>query len=360
MLKKLDKIMDIMNSIEYGFKDETGFNIINDSVMWDNEFYKFYYLLSPDELLEKKCGVCWDQVELERYLFNKNDISCDSYWICIYDGNNLPSHTFLTFNDGNNYYWFEHSWEKYRGIHKYDSLNYLLCDVKEKFILSHSEVSNFDFTFVYKYDIPKAHISCSEFYDYIETQQLVKLNKPLYFYHLIDKNCDMSTGILSLQYMYDNFMYDLFDKSVHKYIDRITGGWNIEKYRNKSSLSRKEIMDALRIFRGNYGCSYIYFFRYAPYSELGNRMKELLKYKDIYRININDEEVLKSINDIFYGYDMSNSDNSVLDKSYYENVSVTEYFSKYVDSLKINFSTLNHIGIAFKENYCPIKFLEKI
>ena len=30
----------------------------------------------------------------------------------------------------------------------------------------------------------------------------------------------------------NEIMYDLFDKRVHKYIDRITGGWNIEKYRN--------------------------------------------------------------------------------------------------------------------------------
>ena len=30
--------------------------------------------MSPEELLNKKIGVCWDQVELERKLFEENNI----------------------------------------------------------------------------------------------------------------------------------------------------------------------------------------------------------------------------------------------------------------------------------------------
>ena len=67
-MNKILKIMDKLNSIEYGFKDKNGNNLIN-SERWDKEFYKFYFLLSPEELLSSKCGVCWDQVELERKLF---------------------------------------------------------------------------------------------------------------------------------------------------------------------------------------------------------------------------------------------------------------------------------------------------
>ena len=33
-----------------------------------------------------------------------------------------------------------------------------------------------------------------------------KNKKPLYFYHVIDKNADIKKGILSLKYMYDNKM----------------------------------------------------------------------------------------------------------------------------------------------------------
>jgi hypothetical protein len=89
-------------------------------------------------------------------------------------------------------------------------------------------------------------------------------------------------------------------------------------------------------------------------------MEEVLKYKDIYKININDEEIMKNIKDIFYGYDMSSSDNKLLDKNYYEKITKEDYFSKYDDSLKMNFKTLNHIGISFKGGNCPMNFLEKV
>ena len=186
------------------------------------------------------------------------------------------------------------------------------------------------------------------------------MTKPLYFYHVVNKDADMSLGLLSLKYMYDNGLYDLFDKNTVKYIDRITKDWNIDKYKGKSNLTREEIIDALNIFRGEYGSEYLYFFKFPLTKELGPKIEELLKHKDIYRIDINDPEVVKHIKDIFYGYDMSNSDNKMLDKEYYENITEEEYFSKYDDSLAMNFSTLNHISIAFKDGYCPVKILKKL
>lgn len=194
----------------------------------------------------------------------------------------------------------------------------------------------------------------------IKSNQITKKNEPLYFYHLVDKNADMSKGLLSLQYMYDNKMYALFDKNVLKYKNRILREWNLEKYRGKDDLTKEDYIEALTVFRGENGPNYIYFFRYAPYKNLGDKISELSKYKDIYRININDEKVQKSIVEIFYGYDMSSSDNKLLDRKYYENISKEEYFSKYDDTLSMNFSTLNHIGISFKHGVCPLEFLEKI
>lgn len=73
--QKIDNIMNLMDSIEYGFKDENGESIINANPQkWDDEFY----LQTPDELLKSKCGVCWDQVELERKLFQDNKVTVHS------------------------------------------------------------------------------------------------------------------------------------------------------------------------------------------------------------------------------------------------------------------------------------------
>ena len=186
------------------------------------------------------------------------------------------------------------------------------------------------------------------------------MDKPLYFYHIVNKDVDMSKGLLSLKYMYDNKMYDLFDKYVDKYKERIVNYWNIDKYKNKNTLTREEYLDGLKCYRGDNGDRYIYFFRYQPLDNLGSNMSNILKYKDIYRININDPKVKESIEEIFYGYDMSNSDNNKLDREYYEKISEEEYFSKYDDSNKMLFSTLNHIGIVFKDDYCKIDLLEKM
>lgn len=171
------KIMNKLNDIEYGFKDANGNNLIN-SENWDKDFPNFYFLLSPEELLKCKCGVCWDQVELERNLFNDANIDCDTYFIYIDDNKNLPSHTFLTFKLNNKYYWFEHSWYDMRGIHEYNDLGTLLNDVKVKFIDSRKNEINLNLNYdiyIYKYNKPKYHITCDDFYNYIKTQEKVNI-----------------------------------------------------------------------------------------------------------------------------------------------------------------------------------------
>lgn len=176
-MNRILEIMDELRNIEYGFKDKNGANLIN-SESWDKNFYNFYYLLSPEELLHSKCGVCWDQVELERKLFNDANINCDTYFIYIDDNENLPSHTFLIFQLNDKYYWFEHSWYDMKGIHEYDNIKALLNDVKNKFIDSRkNEInSNLNYeTFIYKYNKPKYHISCDEFYSYIKTQERINI-----------------------------------------------------------------------------------------------------------------------------------------------------------------------------------------
>ena len=163
--------MNLMDSIEYGFKDENGENIINTNPQkWDDEFSKFYYLQTPEELLESKCGVCWDQVELERYYFKGNDWNIKTYFIVHYDNDKCPTHTFLTFEKGNKYYWFEHSWEKFRGIHEYATLKDLLLDVRDKFIKYElNDVCEKNNLCIYNYKKPKYHINVLEFFKHCES-----------------------------------------------------------------------------------------------------------------------------------------------------------------------------------------------
>lgn len=172
-MDNIQKIMDIMEQIEYGFLDNNGNNIC-DNVDLEYTFNKVYYIMSPEELLNKKIGVCWDQVELERKLFEESNIKNETYFIYIDDKNNLPSHTFLVYYVDNKVYWFEHSWFDEKGIHEYKNLNDLLNDVEIKFIKSReNEVPKGLDVHIYKYNKPNYNISCNEFYNYIFTQKKI-------------------------------------------------------------------------------------------------------------------------------------------------------------------------------------------
>ena len=158
-------IMNIMNDIKYGYFDFN--NQIHKNV--DKNFLSLYKLQSPQETLENKVGVCWDQVELERYLFEKEDIEFKTYFIVHYDDDKCPTHTFLIYKENNKYYWFEHSWEKYRGIKAYDTEIEVLKDIKEKFIKDelNNKYNSMNLC-IYEYSTPEYGINVLNFYKHCE------------------------------------------------------------------------------------------------------------------------------------------------------------------------------------------------
>ncbi len=169
------EIMDLMKNIDYGWIDKDN----KKHVLVDETYSDNYILQSPKEIIKNKIGICWDQVELERYYFKGNDWNIKTYFLVHYDGDKCPTHTFLTFEKNNKCYWFEHSWEKFRGIHEYKSLKELLFDIRDKFIKY--ELDNdyvVDNLVLHEHKKPKYHISVQEFYNhcdygtYIEFEEL--------------------------------------------------------------------------------------------------------------------------------------------------------------------------------------------
>lgn len=313
----LEKVMEVLQTVNYRWIDDESF------------------IYTPDEVLEKREGNCWEQVELTRKIFKDYGITVDSYYASLSDDSGkFQTHTFIVYKKDNSFLWIEHSWDRYSGIHEYVSLNELLKDVKAKLVDDFNGTGDV-YAFVYQYDgLPKP-MKAPEFLDYCSKQKLIKLNDPVYVYYFANKDEDMSLGILSLKYLYDNQMYDLFDKSVNIYKSSVTGNFHIPKYegRDDDSLTREEILDGLSRYKGEYGSSYIYFFKYSDKDELIKHAKRLLNVNDIYRININDEEVQLHIKDIVYDCSDINS----------------------TDILNSNL-----VAISFINDYCPIKFLEKL
>ncbi len=164
--------MKIMEEIEYGWIDKNHHKY--DKV--EENFAQDYYLQTPAEIRKNKVGVCWDQVELERSLLQANPWNIKTYFIVYYDGKSCPTHTFLTLEKEGKIYWFEHAWEKFRGIHHYPSKEELLADVKRKFI--QTELKNSyqkENLFLYEYKKPKFHISTEEFYHHCESGNEINL-----------------------------------------------------------------------------------------------------------------------------------------------------------------------------------------
>jgi len=157
----IDDVFKIMSDIRYGYQAGDGKIYLDDFEKFDDN----YILESPKDVLKSKVGVCWDQVELERYLLSSHDIR--SYFIA-YFGKNTYTHTFLVIKEDDIYYWLENAFYKYRGIHKYQVLDELLLDVKNKFIDSEvKEEFDKDKLVLKEYSKPKYHLSSKEYFEWV-------------------------------------------------------------------------------------------------------------------------------------------------------------------------------------------------
>lgn len=159
------EIMNLMDKIHYGWVDYNG----NSYVDVDKNFSDKYRLQSPKEIIKSNLGVCWDQVELERYYFKNSVLKLETYFIVYYDNQKCPTHTFLIYEKNNKYYWFEHSWKKFKGIYEYDTKLDLLSDVKKKFTkIELNDNYDKDNLKIYNYTKPKYNISVDEFIKHCE------------------------------------------------------------------------------------------------------------------------------------------------------------------------------------------------
>lgn len=168
------KLTNIMDDIEYGWVDANYNKHYGDFESFGDK----YMIQDSQELLQNKVGVCWDQVELERDFLEKNNIKVSTYFIVYYDNKDCPTHTFLVYYDAEKYYWYEHSWGKYKGIYVYDTLKELLIDVRDKFITEQETGLNiYQNTFIYQYNKPIKHLTVEEFYIHCESGQRIDIDK---------------------------------------------------------------------------------------------------------------------------------------------------------------------------------------
>ena len=96
---------------------------------------KFYRLKRGNDFIKSGYGVCWDFCEYERDFFKKIGLEHECYFLLSFLSRSQggPTHTFLLYKKNENWFWFEYSFEKYRGIWKYSSKQEALEDIVDKF-----------------------------------------------------------------------------------------------------------------------------------------------------------------------------------------------------------------------------------
>ena len=116
----------ISSNINYGFvsQDKNIFqrNLIDNDTYLRNLFNN-YYLQSPKELLQSKCGICYDQVELANLWLVTHGYEILN---CFTEVHN---HSMVLFKKNDRYYWLETTLINHMGIHEYISLDMFYKDL---------------------------------------------------------------------------------------------------------------------------------------------------------------------------------------------------------------------------------------
>ena len=98
------------------------------------EMYTNYSLMTPEEVLINKAGICLDKSLFEKEWFNNHNYENKVMTIQIHRSDSSPGHAFLIYKENDKYCWFENAWESYQGIHVFNSYEELIKDVMNKFI----------------------------------------------------------------------------------------------------------------------------------------------------------------------------------------------------------------------------------
>lgn len=172
----------ITKHINYGYLSKNKKVYHYNDKDFNKNWYNEYILQSNKDILKTLHGNCWDQVELERYWFEKHNYEIKTIFEMVNLDyiNTYPTHTFLIYKDeNNNWNWFEHSDNKNQGIHKFSSLNELLKYQYNKYIkllktfnIKDEEIKKIILT---EFEKPISNISAEEYLKFVINSK--KINK---------------------------------------------------------------------------------------------------------------------------------------------------------------------------------------
>ena len=143
-LKTPDQLWKYMHeNIKYGWTNKKGeFREYNDSRQHEE-----YYLHSPQETVERKSGICGDQVLLEKAWFNHHNIENHIISFGFKDKNGKRiggGHVFLVYIMDKKYYYFENAFAPCANIVEFDSFNELIGTAIATYLLATNNTDKTD------------------------------------------------------------------------------------------------------------------------------------------------------------------------------------------------------------------------
>ena len=152
---------EYLEGIKHGYCDNKG----NKYITFHDKFREEYSLQKPEEVMNNKIGINIDLVEFERSILEKRNVEFRTYLLMYSTKDEDMSHAFLIYKDDKYYYWYEYSWLKYRGVHRYNNKENLFKDILSKY----AKVIDVDVRDLklYAYEKPKYGINYNKFIKHV-------------------------------------------------------------------------------------------------------------------------------------------------------------------------------------------------
>lgn len=163
------------NNIKYGFVTKDGKKYFPECKNYNEIWFDNAIVQTGKNVSKTLVGTCFDQVEFERKWFTENNIKVKTFFLIyeINEKNNYPTHTILTYEKNNRYYWFENAFDMQRGIHEYNSMRELIMDAKNKYHKSTIDIGtakkeDINLIRIYEYKELKENLSISDYLKHVQ------------------------------------------------------------------------------------------------------------------------------------------------------------------------------------------------
>ena len=191
-------------------------------------------------------------------------------------------------------------------------------------------------------------------------------NQPMYYYYLqYDTHkyaADTDIGIMTPQYMYEHSKWKQLDPILDGWRRRIINVWEMYSYADPKSLSREEIIDALNIRMGPDYMMSIPLFHFIPGPALGWQSTLVMRYMNIYRIDINQIELKKWCNNDTIDWGKDARLRLPMNRLLCEKERYADYVKYYRDNAIVDdkirlLDQLNQIHLNIGSDFIPMKFV---